>query len=77
MVAVLGPLIGKIPIHALQAVVGVLLLLFGLRWLRKAILRAIGVIALHDEDEAFQARDPRTRRGRTPSARTDSTGSPA
>ena len=49
MVAVLGPLIGWIPISALQAVVGVLLLLFGLRWLRKAILRAIGVVALHDE----------------------------
>ncbi len=53
VVAVLGPLIGKIPIHALQAVVGVLLLLFGLRWLRKAILRSIGVVALHNEDEAF------------------------
>ncbi len=58
MVAVLGPLIGEIPIRALQAVVGVLLLLFGLRWLRKAILRSIGVIALHDEDEAF-ARETR------------------
>ena len=58
MVAVLGPLIGRIPIHALQGVVGVLLLLFGLRWLRKAILRAIGIIALHDEDKAF-ARETR------------------
>ena len=58
MVAVLGPLIGRIPISALQAVVGVLLLLFGLRWLRKAILRAIGVVALHDEHAAF-ARETR------------------
>ena len=58
MVAVLGPLIGRIPLRALQAVVGVLLLLFGLRWLRKAILRWVGVIALHDEAEAF-ARETR------------------
>jgi len=58
MVAVLGPLIGRVPLHALQAVVGILLLLFGLRWLRKAILRSIGIIALHDEDEAF-ARETR------------------
>jgi Ca2+/H+ antiporter, TMEM165/GDT1 family len=53
MVAALGPLMGAVPIRALQFVVGVLLLLFGLRWLRKAILRAIGVVALHDEDAAF------------------------
>jgi uncharacterized membrane protein len=58
IVAVLGPLVGVVPLHALQFVVGVLLLLFGLRWLRKAILRAIGVIALHDEDAAF-AREAR------------------
>jgi uncharacterized membrane protein len=58
IVAVLGPLIGVVPIRGLQFVVGVLLLLFGLRWLRKAILRAIGVIALHDEDAAF-ARETR------------------
>jgi uncharacterized membrane protein len=58
IVAVLGPLVGVVPLHALQFVVGVLLLLFGLRWLRKAILRAIGVIALRDEDAAF-ARETR------------------
>jgi uncharacterized membrane protein len=54
IVALLGPLIGAVPIHGLQFAVGVLLLMFGLRWLRKAILRAIGVVALHDEDAAFQ-----------------------
>ncbi|TGV77892.1 hypothetical protein EN801_036370, partial [Mesorhizobium sp. M00.F.Ca.ET.158.01.1.1] len=37
----------------LQFIVGVLLILFGMRWLRKAILRSVGVIALHDEEAAF------------------------
>ena len=58
IVAVLGPLIDVVPIRGLQFVVGVLTLLFGLRWLRKAILRAVGIIALHDEDAAF-ARETR------------------
>jgi uncharacterized membrane protein len=52
-VAVFGPLLDRVPLHLLQLAIGVLLLLFGMRWLRKAILRAAGVIALHDEAKAF------------------------
>jgi uncharacterized membrane protein len=53
LVAALGPLFTAIPIHLLQIFVGVLLLLFGMRWLRKAILRGAHFIALHDEEKAF------------------------
>ena len=53
IVAVLGPALTRIPLDLVQLCVGTLLLLFGMRWLRKAILRAAGVIALHDEDALF------------------------
>ena len=52
-VAALGPALTVIPIQALRLVVGGLLLVFGLQWLRKAILRASGYKSLHDEDAIF------------------------
>jgi uncharacterized membrane protein len=54
LIAALGPALGRIPIGSLRLVVGALLLAFGLQWLRKAILRASGYKALHDEDESFR-----------------------
>jgi len=53
LVLALGPLIARMPIEYMQLAVGVLLLLFGMRWLRKAILRSGGVIALRDEAGAY------------------------
>lgn len=56
IVSILGSALAHIPLHLVQIVVGALLLLFGMRWLRKAILRAAGVIPLHDEAAIFARR---------------------
>jgi uncharacterized membrane protein len=53
IVIVVGPAITRLPIDALRVVVGSVLLIFGLQWLRKAMLRASGLKALHDEDAVF------------------------
>jgi uncharacterized membrane protein len=54
LVLVFGQLIvTRVPESTLKLVIGTLILLFGLRWLHKAVLRSAGVISQHDEDEAY------------------------
>src|SRR5213594_2287860 len=53
LVGLLGPALSTIPVSLLQVIIGVLLLLFGLSWLRKAVMRAGGVMPQRDEQRAF------------------------
>jgi uncharacterized membrane protein len=75
LVAALGPaIVHWVPINSLRVVVGAILLVFGLQWLRKAVLRATGYKAKHDEDAIFAAHvKDLEAQGRRPSGR-DSVG---
>jgi uncharacterized membrane protein len=53
IVLALGPAVAQIPLAGLRVVVGAILLIFGIQWLRKAILRSSGYKALHDEEAIF------------------------
>lgn len=68
LVVALGPLLDRLPIGVFQFGIGLLLLLFGMRWLRKAILRAAGALPLHDE-MAIYAEERARLRGDRPKRR--------
>jgi uncharacterized membrane protein len=55
IVAALGPALANLPIDTLRLVVGAVRFVFGLQWLRKAILRASGLKAMHDEEAIYEA----------------------
>ena len=61
LIAILGPLLELVPLAPFQFAIGALLVLFGLKWLRKAILRAAGLMPMRDEALAF-ARESETLR---------------
>jgi uncharacterized membrane protein len=54
IVSIFGPALSHLPINSLRLVVGTVLLIFGLQWLRKAVLRASGLKALHDEAAIYE-----------------------
>jgi uncharacterized membrane protein len=74
VVAALGPALTAIPLSALRLAVGGLLLVFGLGWLRKAILRAGGLKALHNEEESFHGQRERAREAAVAAGRLDTYG---
>jgi len=61
LIAIFGPHLARIDTPAFHLIVGILLLLFGLRWLKKAILRSAGVLKMHDEAAEFEESTDRLR----------------
>jgi uncharacterized membrane protein len=72
LVGVFGPALRTVPITVLQLVIGILLLLFGMRWLRKAIMRSAGIIGMHDEAAIYAKQTAKLKAvGETAPARLD------
>jgi uncharacterized membrane protein len=71
IVAALGPALTALPIGALRLLVGGLLLVFGLQWLRKAVLRSAGYKPLHDELESYREEREAARRAGRPAGSFD------
>jgi uncharacterized membrane protein len=70
LTAILGPALTSIPIESLQVVIGTLLILFGLQWLYKAILRAAGLNAQRDETAAYSREVAEAERAAKPTSGT-------
>ena len=68
LIALFGPGLARLDMPLFKIIIGTLLLLFGLRWLRKAILRAAGVLALHDEDKIYARETAALQQGAAPAA---------
>lgn len=55
LIAIFGvTLVQYVPIEIFRLIIGVILILFGLKWLKKAILRYSGIKALHDEEAIYE-----------------------